>query len=182
MRFAILVILYYPKYLIEYLYSRYLAHTRKDPYFITNEILEKIKRISKVAYPGEKMVYEKLNTVDDMVANGFFCRKEKVYVLTGDDWYFLLQRHITHIFAYDFASSTGKCPDIFRVYSELLSLFSGRRGILYCKTDTSYPVLLQIAKRGYIRVYKDIPGYMNGVPIHRIHLKVIRQPKRRKTT
>lgn len=165
---------YYIKQFVDFLFSEILLVIRKDNYVMTNEKLELIKEVSKLAYPNEESVYENIRSIDDLATEGIYCRKGKLYVLTGKDWYFILIREFSHIFAYDFASSSGRCTDILKIYSDLISLFKGKKGVMCCVENTSYPLVLLIEKRGYLRIISDSIVEQNGERLHKLYVTIKR--------
>ena len=167
-------IIFYSKQFVDYIFSETLLVIRKDDYIITNEKLARIKEISRLAYPSEESTYENIGSIDELATEGIYCRKGKLYVLTGDDWYFILIRELTHIFAYDFASSSGRCTEILKVYSELISLFRGKKVVMCCVENTSYPLIRLIEKRGYLKIIKDTLVVQDGERLHKLFVRIKR--------
>ncbi len=142
---------------------------------MTDEKLQLIKRVSQAAYPGEDNQYAEIESLETIAMQGICCRPEKLYVLTGKDWYFVLIREMTFVLAYDFASATGKCSEILSIYRDLINLFPGRKGLAFCREGTSYPVLTTLARRGPLKILKDETEIKNGELLHRITMRVERK-------
>ena len=173
-------ILYWTWQGFDALFSGILLLTRRDPYKITEEKLAEIKRISLIANPEEGREYAEAQDVREALSGVFHCRKGKLYVLNGDDWYMIIMRGYVRFLVTGFYSVTGKCPDILRIYRELITVFRGKKAVMNCAADTSYPLVMTLAGRGMLKILRDIPQVRDDKDYHRIILRVRRRPARKK--
>lgn len=155
-----------------YVLSEYLLRVRTDDYFLTEEKLNHIKKCVNPAYHGiEHEDYNDYENASDFLKSTL-CGLGQIYVLTGNDWYFLIIRQYTHVIGYDFASATGKCMDIVRIYRILIDLFRGKRVFIYGREPTSYRLLRAVEKRGEIRIIKDEVVVENNERYHKMLIKI----------
>ena len=177
LKIIVTTILYWIHQGVDAMHSGYLLLIRRDPYRMTDHKLAEIKRISHLVYPDMYCEYDELENAKETATKVMLCRPGKLYVLTGNDWYLILTRELTFIYLYDFASADGKCSDIFRIYRELIRMFRGRRGYMHCIETTSYPVLMALAGRGFLKITKDEPFITeDGVKMRKVFLRVRRKP------
>lgn len=164
---------------LNHLLSESLLKSRTDNCFLTEEKFEHIKRCVVLAYPEEdEHDYIEYSNVNDFLES-ILCEHGQIYVLTGQDWYFILIRELTHVVAYDFASATGKCREIFKIYGILMELFRGQSGYLLCRESTSYPLVKLLEKRGDYKIIKDKCIIRQDEKYHKLFVKV---RKHRKST
>lgn len=170
---------YYFLKILDVVFSWWLLLIRKDDYFLTEDNYQHIKNCAKQAYPNEVLDYNNCPTMSDLLTL-MGCSKGKIYVLTGDTWYFILIREITHIVAYDFASATGKCTEIFRIYNILINLFRNKRCFIMARETTSYPLIKKFERRGDYKILNDELTFRDGENYHKMYLKVNRKSSKGK--
>lgn len=173
-----IIIWYFIRRFLNHLLSEYLLRTRKDDYFLTEEKFEHIKKCVNLAYPGvEHDDYNDYNNVSDFLEK-MLCGPGQLYVLTGNGWYLIVIRQYTHIVGYDFASATGKCTDIMRIYRAMIDLFRGKRVFIYSREITSYRLLKAAEKRGDLRIIKDKIVLEDDEQYHKMLVKIEKRRKR----
>lgn len=154
-------------------YEKYLARVRTDHLFLTEEKFLHIKECAAIAYPeDEESEYSSSQTVDDYFRSLKIFGYAQTYALTGEDWYFLMFRFPTRFYINDFASKTGVCKDILRVYKEIYPIVKGKKVTMICRDKTSYPFIVLFKRLGLIKIYSD-KEEMNNELYHRVHLKVL---------
>jgi hypothetical protein len=154
------------------MFSAVLLRTRKDDMFLTDENFEHIKRCAVAAYPEEEShEYLEYANAAEFLAS-LSCGLGQLYVLTGPNWYCIVIRQLTHYVTYDFASATGKCIDIFKVYMTLIKLFRGKRCFFLCRESTSYPLLKALEKKGKFTIIKERSVVYENEPYHKVMIKV----------
>lgn len=177
----LLMIKYLICYAIDTLFSSWLLHTRKDSYFLTEEKFQHIKKCAELAYHNEELDYHDCDSMNDLL-DQLGERLGKVYILVGETWYFILIREMTHIVAEDFASSTGKCPEIIRVYKTLFELFRGKYVFMKSRESTSYPIIKALERKGTYSIKRDETIDWNGEKYHNLLIKSYRTPHKKKKT
>ena len=167
-----LIIWYYMRSVSNHLLSEYLLRVRTDDYFLTEEKLNHIKKCVNSAYRDvEHEDYNDYESVSDFLESTL-CGLGQIYVLTGDNWYFLVIRQYTHIVGYDFASATGRCMDVMRIYRILIDLFHGKYAFIYGRETTSYRLIKAVEKKGEIRIIRDKIVVENDERCHKMLIKI----------
>ncbi len=156
----------------DYFLCLYLRRMRHDPYRMTDEKLDTIKRVDRIANPEEKSVFESMEKASDMEIMGPCTRLEKLYVLTGDNWYLIIVRELFFVSGHGFSSTSGKCSDMLTIYRELLNMFNGKKGFAYCREDTTYQIIQLLVMRGTLRLLEDRVAEKEGFRTHRVMVRI----------
>lgn len=169
---------YYIHYFFEYIYARILLKIRTDDYFMTDEKYAHIKKCANMAYQNEAFfVYNEYENSEQFIKDMDCARKGQIYVMTGDTWYLILIRHMTHLIGYDFASSTGKCNDMLKILKTVISMFEGKKMKMICRETTSYPLFKLFEKMKKCKITYDRTEIIENETHHIITVKIFKRKK-----
>lgn len=157
---------------LDNIFSIFLGIVRKDDLLLNDEKFKHICECAINAYPNEDFYDYNIYDNSQEFLDGICCKKGKVYVLTGDNWYFIILREIDHYVLYDFASSSKKCSDMLKVYSLLINKMRGKKVFTICRESTSYPLIKTLEKRGKYTILEDEAIILDGEKHHKVLLKV----------
>ena len=164
--------IYYINRIPEKLHSDYLSHVRKDGFRLSEDAFIHIKKCANEAYEDDSFfIYNEYQSADQLINNLNCGGSGQVYAITGDCWYMLIIKHLTHVVIYDFASASKKCSD-FRLFTTFFRLFSGCRCKMQCRSSTSYPLIQSLERKKRIKIIKDEVVICNGEENHRLTIKI----------
>lgn len=154
-------------------------NTKRFPIITENE-LNKIKEIAKDAFPKEMQHICELESVSDLLDYCHCYRKEQIYYILTDEWYFVLVAHHNCYELVECADKNRKCNDVFKIVNYVIKNFTNKPIISTCRESTSLPLFLMFEKHKRISILNDIVGQRDGETIHNIKFKVIKKAKKRR--
>lgn len=166
--------LYYIQRFWEHIFERILHYIRKDDYWLTEDKYEHIKKCANSAYPDETFfVYNDYDTMTDFIKAMNCSGIGQLYVVVGEEWYFIAIRHLTFYVGYDFAAIDGKCSDIFKIIGIVNHLFKGKTMYMMCRENTSYRLFKAYERMNKCRIKKDEIKEYNGETNHILKVKFL---------
>ena len=165
------------EYRLECLLCVFLRIKRRNDRLITEDDLKTIKVIESQSYPEDLQGYKDCESMSDFIHHCDCVGPEQIYLLSEDDWYIIVVKHLKYTEIKDFAASSGKCHDLFRVIGYLFENFSHDTVKMKCRDSTSYPLLMFMIKRGRVRLLQDKCIVMGEELFHEVTIKKAKRKK-----
>lgn len=125
---------------------------------IKKEIVERIKRIERCAYPEEYISFGDVNSLNDF-AEYMDCNLNEVHIKVNNSAYLLYSKIGNYIYIADFAS-IGKPTDAVGLLLEFLKKYKGYEIECDARKSTSYPFIKVLERRGLIRITNEKKSLM----------------------
>jgi hypothetical protein len=127
--------------------------------------LELIKSIEKASYPAFMQQMQDCETIEDL-AEYCECRKSRVFVLSGNDWYFIASIQKKRVEIVDIAGHVGL--HIFDIISTCRKQWQGKVVTMDCRESTSYKIMVNISRRLSLDILSDKVWYWGEEVMHEI--------------
>jgi len=139
--------------------------------FVTDEVIELIKKNERAAYPKSLWVWQNCNDIVNFVSACGCYGIEQIYCCVGENWHFLFADNGKKVTLIDFACASGECREIMSIISYAAKITRGRRVFLSAREKTSYRLICSMIKRNRIKVIMDKCYYNKGEFFHHMLIK-----------
>lgn len=139
-----------------------------------NPVVEKIRRIERIAYPPFMRMMQHAYTLKD-IADYAEVPVSDLRILGNDQWYAIIGLHDRGTVAelVDVAKEPNAPPIDWKAIFDAIRSFGAKRVVLDAREETLYPILKDKAEELGYRIAEDEPWDWNEETMHRMELELL---------